>query len=461
MKLCICQLIKDEHDYIEEWIEYHHNLGINDFYLIEDVKSKSHKNLLKKYDYVHLYKLQDIMNEYESELLNDYYLFRQRIAYIIFERLWRNSYDWMFFIDPDEYVDCDKEHLFNVLNNNINNPIISMQWKMMKCDGHLYHPNNHKKYSLINTYKTYTYDYTNYKQIINCKHELSKYTHFKFLPHYFEFNNNLCDIDLKHFAYKSFEEHINHRLINKGIMHNRYITKIDHFFKINNEYNKEEVCKLFNIDESNFKITVNENLNLKQYNINSMSFTNVQCNILNNFINKYKPKNICEFGCGVTTDVFLDYKKQNNVNLLSIEHNVNFKKHDNTKIFKLYENANIIIDDNHKYLNINKYYGLEEYFKTLKNIKFDFICIDGPFGWNSSYYYTRIQLLDFILYDLIDDNCIFMVHDAERISTIRTLEIFELELIKHNYKFISYDDFRINKSLKIYKIFKQNYDTIK
>ena len=48
LNLCICQLIKDEQQYIEEWIEYHHNLGFNKFYLIEDWNSSSHKEILQK-----------------------------------------------------------------------------------------------------------------------------------------------------------------------------------------------------------------------------------------------------------------------------------------------------------------------------------------------------------------------------------------------------------------------------
>lgn len=451
MKLCICQLIKDEHDYIEEWVEYHHNLGINDFYLIEDLNSKSHKSVLDKYDYVHLYKLSDIMNDYERELLNDLYIFRQTIVYIIFERLWKKDYNWLFFIDVDEYVDCDKKHLFEVLDINKNNPIITMRWKFMKCDGHLYHPNNHKKYSLIDTYKTYTYKHSINKQIINCNHKLTICDNFTHLPHSFSFSNNMSDIELKHFAYKSFEEYIN-RLQEKGELCDRIWTrKINDFFKINDEYDKEEVCKLFNIDENTFKIKINSSFTFKEYNINSMSFTNIQCNILNNFLNKYEPKNICEFGCGVTTGIFLDYKKENNCNILSIDHDKKYIKHNNTKIFELYENTNVYINKDHKYINTNKYYGLEKYLQTINN-KFDFICIDGPFCWNKNYDYGRIQMLDFIIYDLIDDNCIFMVHDAERNNIKHTLEIFEYELTKNNFKFIVYSDYSREKRLRIYRI---------
>lgn len=78
LNLCICQLIKDEQQYIEEWIEYHHNLGFNKFYLIEDWNSSSHKEILQKYDYVELHKLLDICNDEELALLNKG-VFRQKL----------------------------------------------------------------------------------------------------------------------------------------------------------------------------------------------------------------------------------------------------------------------------------------------------------------------------------------------------------------------------------------------
>jgi len=41
----ICSIIKNEHQYLEEWIDYHLNLGFDGIYLVEDVTSKSHSNI--------------------------------------------------------------------------------------------------------------------------------------------------------------------------------------------------------------------------------------------------------------------------------------------------------------------------------------------------------------------------------------------------------------------------------
>jgi len=264
MKLCICQIIKDEHDYIEEWIEYHHNLGFGDFYLIEDFDSKSHKELLSKYNYVHIFQITDICNDEEFQMLNNR-VFRQKIVYHIFERLWKNNYDWMAFIDPDEYIDCTKEQLYNVLNDNFDKLCISMCWKTMLSNNYLYHPYNHQKYSIFNTYTKYNekfnQKYFNFKCIINCKHNLSTLNNFVLIPHFFKINYigryiNFCNIYVKHFLFKSLEEYIK-RLTNKGEQANAlWNRKIDDWFEFNNIKCTSDIIKEFNLN--NIKVKCND-----------------------------------------------------------------------------------------------------------------------------------------------------------------------------------------------------------
>ena len=38
--------IKDEHRYLKQWIDYHINLGFEEFILFEDEGSKSHENII-------------------------------------------------------------------------------------------------------------------------------------------------------------------------------------------------------------------------------------------------------------------------------------------------------------------------------------------------------------------------------------------------------------------------------
>ena len=49
MKTCIFVVIKDEQEYIEDFIRYHINLGIDTLFIFEDIDSTSHKSITDKY----------------------------------------------------------------------------------------------------------------------------------------------------------------------------------------------------------------------------------------------------------------------------------------------------------------------------------------------------------------------------------------------------------------------------
>ena len=49
MKTCILTVIKNEHEYLDEWIRYHLDLGIDHIFIFEDIDSESHKEITDKY----------------------------------------------------------------------------------------------------------------------------------------------------------------------------------------------------------------------------------------------------------------------------------------------------------------------------------------------------------------------------------------------------------------------------
>ena len=163
-------------------------------------------------------------------------------------------------------------------------------------------------------------------------------------------------------------------------------------------------------------------------------------------LEEYKPKNICELGCGQSTIIFKRYCELNGGDLLSIEHDVNYVKHDNTKLLD-YEIGNFM-----EYPNSNFYVGLEKVIKKHKK-KFDFVLVDGPIGTNPMLVYSRIQAIDFVLYDKLADNCVMLIHDTERIGEKNTLIVLEKLLNEKNYTFEKnkvIDD--IGRELTCYKI---------
>ena len=252
-------MIKDEQPYIEEWVEFHHSLGVNHFYLIEDIGSTSHADILSKYDFVEVYQFEDIINDRERQMLYDG-VYRQKIVYEVFRRKWFNDNDFLLFIDVDEFIEADRESFISTLEKYSDYPYLLMRWKTMKSDGHIYHPNNHKKYSVLEAYKDFNYRVLHTKVIVNLKPEFFDITsleHFSLFPHQFgaEVKYAWVDLELRHYLCKSFEEWVE-RLTNKGeIIKADWNRKFDDWFGVNPEFwdRKEELMKLFGCDKLQIK----------------------------------------------------------------------------------------------------------------------------------------------------------------------------------------------------------------
>ena len=140
IKICICQLIKDEQRYIQEWIDFYISLGICKFILFEDYNSSSHNEVLSKYgDKVILYKLLDVLNDKEKQRFIRSYL-RQDPVWKCFYRLHKNEFDACLFIDVDEFLLCDRDEFINEVQNHIDDPLvkaITYTWQTITASGHI------------------------------------------------------------------------------------------------------------------------------------------------------------------------------------------------------------------------------------------------------------------------------------------------------------------------------------
>lgn len=263
-KLCICQMIKDEHDYIEEWVEYNHSIGVERIYLIEDYNSRSHSDILSKYDYVELHKIEDIIDRNEEELLRAG-VYKQKIIYSIFRRLWWKDNEWMMFIDPDEYIELEKNDLDLLLSKANSYPAITLHWKIMTASGHLYHPNNGNKYSIVDTY-TESIPSNVTKLILNCSSSywnILTVENFKHCPHRME---NIKTFDrgvvLRHYLYKSFEEWVKRLTVKGEIKTSKWNRKFEDWFDANKEFaeQKEKLYDIFHVRSLNvLKNDIKEN----------------------------------------------------------------------------------------------------------------------------------------------------------------------------------------------------------
>ena len=265
MTSCIFTVIKNEHEYLDEWIKYHLNLGINHIFIFEDINSLSHKEITDKYssNNVTLNNV-SILNINKSNYRNNWDNHRQAIYYIR-GLSWiktNYTYNWCFPIDNDEYITLSNndDTLVSILNKYSDYDAVVLYWQNYNANKLIYKP-EYSKQGIIETYtqkcersykdpswkntkimynmKTYKnyyyidshlcYDFCNW-----CKSDFSK-----------ELNNITYDnIYLRHYITKSWEEYVI-KLKVRGMFNKNHRNYKD-FFDLNPDMvdKQEELIKI-------------------------------------------------------------------------------------------------------------------------------------------------------------------------------------------------------------------------
>ena len=164
---------------------------------------------------------------------------------------------------------------------------------------------------------------------------------------------------------------------------------------------------------------------------NGGSITDKQIDQIIILLETYKPANILEYGAGVSTQVFQEYCKENNAKLTTIEHDKTYH-YDNNVYFNLNQHGNLSVE-NCIFNNVCMYEHLDEWMKNVSS-KFDLVFVDGPFGFLPQEY-TRIQMIYPVLYNLLADEGVFLIHDSERPSSQRSQKILEMLFIAKGYTY--------------------------
>ena len=157
-KIAICVPIKDETEYLKEWLDWHFDLGITDIYLYEDDNSVSHLDIINQYNNAHFDKISRVFfEEYPSDFqFTKRGAWKQSYLYHYFYNKYRDKYDWIMFIDIDEFLIL-KKPLQEILNEFKNNPAIKFKWRIMTANGHIKKPagnvmDNYTEISYIQRY---------------------------------------------------------------------------------------------------------------------------------------------------------------------------------------------------------------------------------------------------------------------------------------------------------------------
>jgi hypothetical protein len=249
MNICICTIIKDEHEYLEDWIKYTLNLGVDKIFIVEDIGSESHKSIIEKYsDNVEILNISCDM-EFPNMGISTRQLYFQIEMFKYVKSL--GVYDWCFIIDVDEYITITENiSLKNLLGQYNDYSELIIYWRNFGANGHIKKPD----YSKVSSYREYYTKKCGYsifdkkytyimKKAINLHKIPDSYKinqHFHSMTTYTKTNfqkgiHEPCydRVYLSHYVTKSWEEY-KWKLFKRGMCCKNH-RKIDDFFEMNTD----------------------------------------------------------------------------------------------------------------------------------------------------------------------------------------------------------------------------------
>ena len=270
MQSCILTIIKNEQEYLDEWIQYHLNLGINHIFIFEDIDSESHKNITNKYSNVSLNSILSILND---EQKNEAYELKQTKKYNVQNLYFKQGlnyikenykFNWCFIIDIDEFITL--EHNINTLDDILvlynNYDAFIMSWECYGANNHIEKP-NYNESGVIEQYPNKMKGFLSNPPQFHTKtcYNMNTYTDSFYKDNHQPSNDcNWCRTDfspdrniknyrniyIRHYITKSWEEYIDKKY-NRGYFVGKSRT-IDFFFMINPElhYIKEKLINRLN-----------------------------------------------------------------------------------------------------------------------------------------------------------------------------------------------------------------------
>ena len=138
-KTAICTIIKDEHQYLEEWIKYHLNIGFDEIWIYEDYNSSSHLDITSKYpNKVFLNRLEDIKSELKEVRCRGN---KQKKTWTYFMEMYRPRFDYVAYIDVDEFITFETGYNLQKLLEEFDGcGGIYLFWKMFNANGIIDNP---------------------------------------------------------------------------------------------------------------------------------------------------------------------------------------------------------------------------------------------------------------------------------------------------------------------------------
>lgn len=248
----ICCIIKNEQEYIQDWIEYHIKLGFSEIHLFEDTGSKTHSHITDNYKEVYLHPL-NIIGDYSFK--KDY---KQANLYQWFYENYRFEMEWCAFIDSDEYIMLEEGYTLQKLAEDYSTYHgLYLYWKYYTANGFIEKPVNR------NVVETYTESidiilptdgHRVYKSFINFTleqfyfidhHTMAGLFNTKYEPNAFNLEKRTFEKAwIGHFYTKSFEDWC-YKIMERGDIMPGH-RSFDEFFIINKDLKgREKECYEF------------------------------------------------------------------------------------------------------------------------------------------------------------------------------------------------------------------------
>lgn len=256
MKIALVSIVKNEDDYLKEFVNYYIDLGFDHIYIYND-DSDNHPSLFLEKEIKEGYiTIIEVIPEY-IEINNKnvkYFTKYQNSVYSEAIKIY-NEYDWLAFFDLDEFLEIKiNKRLKELLNEYMDYPAIGINWVIYGANGQFkkesgtviqrFKYNNNKEEKINPHIKT----------ILQPKLCIENNAYFKYDPHsIISDNNNFITIDfeknringpfnpkgtdniaiINHFCTKSYEEFI--KRCNNSNGNNVIKSKINLFFDINKD----------------------------------------------------------------------------------------------------------------------------------------------------------------------------------------------------------------------------------
>lgn len=265
MDVCILTIIKNEQEYIEDFVKYHLNMGIDHIYFLEDYGSGSHLRQISSFsnNNISLLTIDNIIKEENKEELDhrlkNNMLYQGFVLKYGLDFLRENTnYDWCFIIDIDEYITIEKNNEANlkeILKNFSDYEALVLSWMNFGANGNVYKPNYNEKsipeiYTQITSFQKCDRGVGTFKTAYNLKkcddktfftqhapRFCSKWCNTNFVKNKFE---TVYDkLYIRHYITKSWEEYV-WKVSVRG-MFSKKLRNYDTFFELNKDMiNKKE-----------------------------------------------------------------------------------------------------------------------------------------------------------------------------------------------------------------------------